>query len=111
MGKTKNMMEERGVEKYIVNEFSKINIINNTTNIPHIMVNGDGIADSGNILHCCCRDTPTDNDLPVAKFHAGQPDGSKIVSTVKANMKLSTLNKEARCIFNIISSGRGGYRP
>ena len=64
--------------------------------IPHIKVNGYGIADSGSKLHCYLRDTPTENDLPAAAFHAMQPDGYQIVPTVQADTKVSTLTREER---------------
>ena len=79
-----------------MNKFSEINIINNATTRPHIIVNGDGIADSGSILNCYRRFMPTDNDCLDTAFHVVQPDGSQIVSTLQANIKVSTLNKEAR---------------
>ena len=60
------------------------------------MVNGYGIVDSGSTLHCYRRDTPTYDDCLANALHAVQPDGSQIVSTLQANMKLSTLNREAR---------------
>ena len=82
--------------KNIVNKFSQINLINNTTTSLPITVHGGWIADIGSKLHCCLRNNPTDNDFPVAALHAVQPDISQILSTVQANMKLSTLNKEAR---------------
>ena len=93
VGKVKNMMEERGVEKNIVNEFSKINLINNTSACPHISVNGDRIADSGSTIHCYFRDTTTDNDRTAAALHTVQTDGSKIVSILQTNIKVYTLNK------------------
>ena len=62
---------------------------------PHITVNGDGIADSGITLHCYLRDMPTENDNPAAVLNTVQPDGYQIVSTLQADMKVSTLNKEA----------------
>ena len=79
-----------------MNKFSDIDLINNTTTCPHITVNGDWIADSGSTLHCCLIDTPTDNNRPADAFHDVKPDGSQIVSTFQADMKVSTLNKEAR---------------
>ena len=62
----------------------------------HITVNGDGIADSGITLHCYLRDMPTENDNPAAVLNTVQPDGYQIVSTLQADMKVFTLNKEAR---------------
>ena len=84
------------VVKRIVNKFSKININNNTNTCPHIKVNGGGIADSGSTLHWYLRDTPIDNNCPYAELYSVQPYGSQIVSTLQADMKVSTLNKEAR---------------
>ena len=87
------MMEK--VAKNIVNKISNVNLINNTTTCPCITVNSDRISDSGSILHCYRRDTPTENDCPDAVLLPVQPDGSKIVSTLQVGMKVSTLNKEA----------------
>ena len=96
MGKSKKLMEKGESSKNIVNKHSRVNIINKTTTCPHITVNRYRIIDSGSILHCYLRDMPTDNDFPAAAFHAVQLDGYKIVSTFQADMKLPTLNKEAR---------------
>ena len=77
-----------------VNKIFKIDLINNTTTCPHISINGNGIADSGIKIKCYCRDTPMDNNHPSTVLYAVQPDGSPIVSTLQADMKVSTLDEE-----------------
>ena len=79
-----------------MNKFSEINIINNTKTCPYIKGNRDGIEDIGIILHCYYRETPMYNDCLATALYDMQPDGSQIVSTFQADMKVSNLNKEAR---------------
>ena len=95
-GKLKSLWIRGRFAKKIVNKIYKINLINNTTDQPHITVNGYGIADSGSTLHFYRRDTPTDNGCTAAGLHTVHPNRSQIVSTLQADMKVSTLNNEAR---------------
>ena len=62
----------------------------------HITLNGYGIADISITLHCYHIDTPIDNDCPSAALQAVKQDISQFFSTVQVDMKVSTLNKEAR---------------
>ena len=78
-----------------MNKISKVNIINNTATSLHIIVNRDGIADIGSKLHCFRSDITTYNNRPASALHDVQPGGYQILSTVQANMKVSTLNNEA----------------
>ena len=57
MGKSKMLMKRGKVAKKKVNKISGINLINNTTIIPQITVNGDRIVNRGSTLHCYSRDT------------------------------------------------------
>ena len=90
-GKPKIWWKRGKVAKRIVNKFSKIILINNTTPSPTIIVNGGGVADSGSTLQCYRRVTPTENYCPAAALHDVQQNGSQIVSTMQA-----ILYKEAR---------------
>ena len=79
-----------------VNKIFKIDLINNTTTCPQIRVNGYEIPYIGSTLQYYCKDIPTYNDRLSAVVHAMQSDEYQITSTLQANMKVSTLNKEAR---------------
>ena len=95
-GNPKILWKRGIVAKNIVNKFSKINLINNTTNCPHITLNRYVIEDSDITLHCYSKDTPMNNDCTASALHDVQPERYQIVSTLQADMKVSTLNNEAR---------------
>ena len=63
---------------------------------PHSTENGGGVEYSGIKIHCYFRDMPMENYCPSSVLHAVQLDEYQIVSTLQADMKVFTLNKEAR---------------